>query len=146
MHSASEAARRGISSKFRLGTRFSSVALLLVSSDNATPEGRARERQRRIALSALASALAKAISVSTALISVPLTLTYLGAERYGMWMTMSSLVAMLSFADLGIGNGLLASVASAHGRNDRDEIQSYVSSAYLVLSAIAIAIVGLFFL
>ncbi len=105
------------------------LSLLLHSFDVSTAEGRAKERQRRVALSALASALAKVISVSTALISVPLTLHYLGAERYGMWMTMSSLVAMLGFADLGIGNGLLTSVASAHGRDDRAKIKAYVSSA-----------------
>ncbi len=129
-----------------LGARFGALTSLFNTLDVLTPEGRAQERQRRIALSALASALAKAISVSTALISVPLTLNYLGAERYGMWMTMSSLIAMLSFADLGIGNGLLTSVASAHGRDDRGEIQSYVSSAYFILSVIAIATLGLFFL
>jgi O-antigen/teichoic acid export membrane protein len=110
----------------------------------ATAGGHANERQRRVVLCALASALAKVISVSTALISVPLTLHYLGAERYGMWMTMSSLVAMLGFADLGIGNSLLTSVASAHGRDDREEIKVYVSSAYFVLSLIALAIVTLF--
>jgi O-antigen/teichoic acid export membrane protein len=129
-----------------LGARFGALTSLFNTLDVLTPEGRARERQRRIALSALASALAKAISVSTALISVPLTLNYLGAERYGMWMTMSSLIAMLSFADLGIGNGLLTSVASAHGQDDRGEIRAYVSSAYFILSAIAIAVLCLFFL
>ena len=112
----------------------------------ATPEGRARERQRRVLLSAIASALAKLISVSTALISVPLTLNYLGAERYGMWMTMSSLIAMLSFADLGIGNGLLSSVATAHGEDDRTRIGGYVSSGYCVLLAIAFCVLGLFVL
>ena len=120
------------------------LSLLLHSFDVSTAEGRAKERQRRVALSALASALAKVISVSTALISVPLTLHYLGAERYGMWMTMSSLVAMLGFADLGIGNGLLTSVASAHGRDDRAKIKAYVSSAYCVLSVIALVAIALF--
>ncbi|MFZ1962463.1 MAG: oligosaccharide flippase family protein [Roseiarcus sp.] len=120
------------------------LSLLFRSFDVATAEGRAKERQRRIALTALASALAKVISVSTALISVPLTLHYLGTERYGMWMTMSSLVAMLGFADLGIGNGLLSSVASANGRDDRAEIRAYVSSAYGVLSLIALVVIVLF--
>lgn len=120
------------------------LSRLFRAVDVATAEGRAKERQRRIALSALASALAKVISVSTALVSVPLTLHYLGTERYGMWMTMSSLVAMLGFADLGIGNGLLSSVASASGRDDRSEIKAYVSSAYGVLSLIALIVVALF--
>lgn len=115
--------------------------LLTAPFDPTTEEGRARARQQRIALSAATAALAKVISVSTALISVPLTLNYLGAERYGMWMTMSSFIALLSFADLGIGNGLLSSVASAHGRDDQREIRSLVSSAYLLLGGIALLVI-----
>src|SRR5689334_22756939 len=101
--------------------------------DMSTPEGRAQERHRRVALSTLASVAAKIISVGTALISVPLALNYLGAERYGMWMTMSSLVAMLSFADFGIGNGVVNAVANAHGRDQIVEIRNYISSGFFVL-------------
>jgi O-antigen/teichoic acid export membrane protein len=111
------------------------------SGDLTTAEGRSRERHRRAAMSAGASALAKIVSVSTALISVPLSLHYLGPERYGMWMTMSSLVAMLSFADFGIGNGLLNIVAAAHGREDRPAMREAVSSGFVVLSLIAAVII-----
>ncbi|MGD9669398.1 MAG: hypothetical protein AB7U75_10120 [Hyphomicrobiaceae bacterium] len=65
---------------------------------------------------------------------------YLGNERFGMWMTTSSLIALLSFADLGIGNGLLSSVATAHGRDDREQIRTLVSSAYSALSSIALTL------
>lgn len=119
-------------------------ARLFRAFDLTTADGRAKERQRRVALTALASALAKVISVSTALVSVPLTLRYLGAERYGMWMTMSSLVAMLGFADLGVGNGLLALVASANGRDDRARIRACAASAYCVLSLVAVAVIATF--
>jgi O-antigen/teichoic acid export membrane protein len=112
--------------------------------DTTTEAGRAQERHRRVALSALASALAKIISVSTALISVPLTLHYLGPERYGLWMTISSLVAILAFADLGIGNGILNVIAAAHGRDDRAAIKRYVSSGFYVLSAVAVGLLVLF--
>ncbi|MER9618572.1 oligosaccharide flippase family protein [Mesorhizobium sp. M0207] len=114
-----------------------------IMESEVASDGHASLRERRIAKSALASAFAKIVSVSTALVSVPLTLHYLGAERYGMWMAMSSLVAFLSFADLGIGNGLLSSVASAHGRDDRAGIRTLVSSAYLVLSLIAVAVLAI---
>lgn len=109
-----------------------------------TPEGRASERHRRIVLSALASALAKIISVATMLISVPLTLNYLGPERYGMWMTISSLAAILAFADLGIGNGMLNAIAAAHGRDDRSAILGYVSSGFFALSLVSACLLCLF--
>lgn len=118
--------------------------LSLTPFDQSTPEGRAQERHRRVALTAAASALAKVLSVGTALISVPLTLHYLGVERFGMWMTISSLIAMLAFADFGIANGVLSAVAEAHGRDDRVALQRIVSSGFFMLTAIAAGLLVLF--
>ena len=130
----------------RVVTEWVGVARLisLQPYDTSTPEGRARERHRRVLLSALASGLAKIISVATALISVPLTLHYLGAERYGMWMTISSLAAILAFADLGIGNGMLNAIAAAHGRDDRTAIRGYVSSGFFALGLVSSILLCLF--
>jgi O-antigen/teichoic acid export membrane protein len=102
-----------------------------------SPEDRAQERRRRVILSAVASAIAKVLTVATVLITVPLTLSYLGTERYGMWMTISSLIALLSFADLGMGNGLVNAVAHAHGRGDVRAIRSYISSGFAILLMVA---------
>lgn len=106
--------------------------------------GRARERQRRIALSALASALARAIGFLTTLITVPLAIGYLGAGRYGLWMTITSLTTMVGFLDLGIGNGLISAIAEALARNDREEARRYVSAASGILSVIGAILIGLF--
>ncbi len=89
-------------------------------------------------MSAAASAVAKGISVLTTLIAVPLTLNYLGAERYGLWVVMSSAIAMLAFADLGIGNGLINAVSEANGEDDKELANRYVSSAFFVLLGIAV--------
>ena len=116
----------------------------LTPCDQTTAKGRAQERHRRVALTAVAAALAKLLSVATALISVPLTLHYLGIERFGMWMTISSLIAMLAFADFGIANGVLSQVAQAHGRDDRAALQRIVSSGFFMLTAIATGLLALF--
>lgn len=115
----------------------------LRSFDLSTEAGRAAERTRRITLSALASAAARAISISASLVTVPLTLHYLGAERFGMWMAMSAFTAMFSFADLGIGNGILTAVSNAHGRGDLPQVQRYVSSAFFLLGAICLLVLAL---
>jgi O-antigen/teichoic acid export membrane protein len=112
--------------------------------DTSTVAGRAEERHRRVALTALAAAAAKGISVCTALISVPLTLHYLGTERYGLWMTISSLVTILAFADLGIGNGMVNRIADAHGRDDHHAVRRYVSSGFFVLTLVAFGMLALF--
>ena len=99
---------------------------------------------RRVTLSAGASALAKLITIATSLISVPLTLHYLGPERYGIWMVISSFTVMLSFADMGLGNGILNAVARAHGLGDRAAIRGVVSSGYAMLTGIAMLLLAIF--
>ena len=51
--------------------------------DVATPEGQSQERYRRAALTALAALASKGLTMLTLLVSVPLTMGYLGAERFG---------------------------------------------------------------
>jgi O-antigen/teichoic acid export membrane protein len=112
--------------------------------DISTAAGRSEERLRLIALSALASGSGKIISMVTALISVPLTLHYLGAERYGMWLVVSSFVAILGFADLGVGNGVLTLISQRSGTGDSSGIRGVVSSAFVILTLIA-AVLGMLF-
>ena len=116
----------------------------LTPFETETEQGRSDERHRRMMLSSIASAVAKAISILTALISVPLTLNYLGVERYGMWLTLSSFITILSFADLGLGNGLLSQIADAHGRNDRRAMQRAITSAFGMLTAISASLLAAF--
>jgi O-antigen/teichoic acid export membrane protein len=112
--------------------------------DTSTAEGRSKERYRRIAMSTAVSAIAKGMSVLITLISVPLTVNYLGTERYGLWMTISSVISMLGFADLGMGNGLLNAISEANGKDDRKAAATYVSSAFFMLLAIAMLTLTVF--
>lgn len=103
------------------------------SFDAATPEDRSRERYRRAALTIATSAVARGIAIVTALISIPLTVHYLGTDRYGFWVTLTSFTALLVFADLGIGNGLLNMISEANGRDETRDAQKYVSSGFYML-------------
>jgi O-antigen/teichoic acid export membrane protein len=107
------------------------------SIDLSTPAGRSSDRYRRAFLTTIASGLSKIVIISTNLISVPLTLHYLGAEQYGLWMTISSLIACLSFSDLGINNGLLNGISRSHGADSRELARQYVSSAFFLLTAVS---------
>src|ERR1035437_10537375 len=84
--------------------------------DTTTLQGRSDERYRRIAWSTALSTVARFVGIGTSFISVPLVVGYLGSERSGMWVTMSSLVATLGPRDLRIGLGLLTVVSDAYGR------------------------------
>lgn len=74
------------------------------------------------------------------LISVPLVLGYLGAEQFGIWMSLMAIIALLGFADLGLGNGLVNAVAAAYGRNDLQAARLAVSSAFVLITGAAVAL------
>jgi O-antigen/teichoic acid export membrane protein len=118
--------------------------LRLTPFETTTAEGRSNERFRRASLSAATSGAAKAIALLTTAVSVPLTLNYLGTDRFGVWMTLSALIAILGFSDLGVGNALLNNVAHAAGRDDRTQIRAFVSSGVAMLLGVA-AVLGLAF-
>jgi O-antigen/teichoic acid export membrane protein len=77
------------------------------------------------------------VSVVVSLLSVPLTIGYLGQERYGVWALVGSLLAWFRLADIGISNGLTNVIASALGIERPDLVRVYISTAFAVLSAIA---------
>jgi O-antigen/teichoic acid export membrane protein len=48
-------------------------------------------------------------------------------------MVLLSIIAAMSFADLGIGNGLMNAISEAYGKDDRKLAREYVTSAELSL-------------
>ncbi len=112
--------------------------------DVSTTAGKSHERYRRILLTGGSTFIVKMFTAIINLITVPLTVNYLGAERYGLWMAISSVMALMSFADLGLGNGLLNAVSKAHGRNNRDEAKVAVSSTFYILAGISCLLLIIF--
>lgn len=101
---------------------------------------RAKGRNRRAAVSGGVATSARVIQVGSSLITVPLTLRYLGTERFGLWMTISSILAMAAFADFGVGNGVLNTVAKAFGQDDTLGMRRALSSGFAILSSIALCV------
>lgn len=120
-------------------TRRATAYLRLRPFDTSTSEGRSAERYRRAAWSTVAAVGARLLAMAVSLVTIPLAIGYLGPERYGLWVTISAVTAMLTFADFGLGNGLMNAIADAYGRDDRTSAQRAISSAFLILSALAIA-------
>src|SRR5215469_12834028 len=106
---------------------------------------RGYERYRRAGVTASTSYIAKALTILTGFVSVPLTVNYLGAERYGVWLTMSSLLMWVALTDFGLtGNALVNVLSEATGNEDREKARDYVASAFWALVAIAL-LVGMAF-
>lgn len=74
------------------------------------------------------------------LILVPLTLGYVNSETYGLWMTISSMVAWIHFFDIGLGNGLKNRLVESFAQNDVYLSKKYVSTTYAILTLIFIPV------
>ena len=118
--------------------------LRFTAFETSTEEGRSQERHRHIAWTTVTAAAAKAAALAAMLISVPLTLSYLGPERFGLWMAITAVISMLGFADFGLSNGIMNAVSHASGRNDLRTIHQSVSNGFIMLAAIGLSILLLF--
>ena len=106
---------------------------------DAASRASSRHRYRQAGLTSVATMGAKSISILTAIVIVPLALGYLGTERYGIWLTLSSFLALLGFMDLGLGNAVMTAVARTGSADDRDLAARYVSTGFFMLIGIAAA-------
>ena len=100
---------------------------------------RGRERYRRAGVTASTSYIARGLAILTGFVSLPLTVDYLGAERYGVWLTISSLLLWLALTDFGLaGNALVNVLSEAAGNDDRVAARQYTASAFWALVTIAL--------
>lgn len=82
-------------------------------------------------------------SMSITYITIPITLSYLGTERYGIWQTILTVISWASVSNFGIGNGLRNKVTAALTAKQYEKLKAYITSAYIYLTAIAtILLVG----
>lgn len=115
-------------------------------SAQTTVADRSRQRERRVFLSVISALGAKGTSALSLLIITPLALDVLGGERFGIWLTLTSLGVALSFLDFGLGNGLLSVVSHAHGEDDEKTVASAFTNAFLILASVALIVIVAYYL
>lgn len=91
------------------------------------------------------SFLIKMISILVNLTLVPLTINYLNPTRYGIWLTLSSIIAWFSFFDIGFGHGLRNKLVEARALGDYRKAKTYISTTYCILTIIFLSIWLLFY-
>lgn len=72
----------------------------------------------------------KGLNIIISLILVSMTISYVNPERYGIWLTLSSIIIWISFFDIGFGNGLRNKFAEAKAKGDTKTAQIYISTTY----------------
>ena len=98
------------------------------------------ERTVLIKKNIMASSMLKIVSIAISLMIVPATINYINAEQYGVWLTLSSIIAWLSYFDFGFAHGFRNRFAEAVAKNDHALARKYVSTTYAVLAMIFTAL------
>lgn len=107
-------------------------------------------RTRRATLGVLTNHASAVVMAVAGFVLVPIVLSYVGREDYGLWATIGQLLGYLALFDLGVGSAVVRRAAQLRESDDRDVVNRMVSTAvamYSVLggaflaSGIAIAVV-----
>ena len=91
------------------------------------------ERSGKAKKNILASFANKGLAIIISLLLVPVTINYLDAEQYGIWLTLSSIVAWISYFDVGLGHGFRNRFAEALAKGDNLLARKYVTTTYVTL-------------
>lgn len=94
-------------------------------------------RYRRIAGAVLSAILGKGTAVLVSAITIPLTVRYLGAENYGLWVTISSAVTMFFVFDIGIANTLTNLISEAYAGNNKEQAAASFATAFWMVLGIS---------
>src|SRR3954464_8085519 len=77
-------------------------------------------RSRAVGMFFATSLAARALGISCQLLQVPIAMKALGSEAFGLWMTLTSIGTVITFADFGVGQGAQNKLAEAFAAQ-RDE-------------------------
>ena len=85
---------------------------------------------------AISTYLGKFANGVVLLVSIPLARESLSPELFGVWMALSGLLAFMGFADLGVGNAMLAKLIKATAIGNKKTLLRVLISGYSITTAI----------
>ena len=94
------------------------------------------QRTATVKRNILGSLAIKVVSILTSFLLVPMTLGYVSAEIYGVWLTISSILHWLTYMDVGVTHGLKNRLNECLARKDYEKGKSLVSTTYAIMFAI----------
>ena len=95
-------------------------------------------RRKRIARVAVSGALARASAFLPTFGIAPIAVLAIGPERFGVLMTVLSLVALLGVADLGVGASVVTGIARAVGAGKHRRVRSLQANGLAVVLAMGL--------
>lgn len=98
------------------------------------------ERSQIVVRNAIGSFAIKALAMAIDFAKVPVLLSFLDAGGYGVYITIASIVAWTHQFDFGLGSGLRYKLTEALSTKNKTRGKQLVSTAYLSMSAIMLAV------
>ena len=95
-----------------------------------------KHNNSKIVKSSVINVVLKMFGMVLNLIYVPLLLSYLGNERYGVWITILSVISWINYCDIGIGNGLRNILAKKLTNEQIKDAKKAVSTSYVCITLI----------
>lgn len=96
------------------------------------------ERSVAVKKNILYSIIIRVISIVVSFVIVPITIGYVSAELYGVWLTLSSIMTWVSFMDIGFTQGLKNRLTEAIAVEDWERGRELVSTTYFMMLIIFI--------
>lgn len=88
----------------------------------------------------------KAGSMIVSFLYVPLLINTLDKENYGIWLTITAIIAWINLFDIGLGNGLRNNLANSIASDNKSEARKLVSTSYFFILVIVVLLVFVFFI
>ena len=78
----------------------------------------------------------RVINIVIGLLLVPVTLEYLDETKYGIWITLTSIISWAAVFNVGLGNGLRNKLAESLALDKMQLARKYVSTTYFLIALI----------
>ncbi len=79
------------------------------------------------------------------IIIAPILIDYVGEERFGLWLTITSILGLLIISDFGLGNSLVNKVSSKLASKEFRRIATIISSVFFFLIFVSLFFLLIFF-
>ena len=98
--------------------------------------------RRQLRRNALTGSTAAVMTASISLLSYPIYIHHLGYEQYGIWLILTTPLALVQLSNLGLGPALTALVAEDAGRGDLAGARAHLLNAVAMLLALGSLLVA----
>jgi O-antigen/teichoic acid export membrane protein len=88
----------------------------------------------------LSAVICKGLVLALNAVSVPIAVRYLGPEQFGVWVTVSTTLALLIVLDLGIAGAMTNYISESYALDDKELAGRYATTGLSVMVLIALAL------